>query len=419
MFQDLEKNVSKVKQSSLDLSLVTPNQRKNCLSLLSEKLDSNKAKIIEINKEEITQALKSGLDNHVLDRMRLSEDSIDRMIDSLVTVRDMPDTVSEIIETNKRSNGLIVNKVRVPLGVLGVIFESRPNVVIEIASLAIKSGNGLVMRGGKDCIKTNLYLFKLVKQSLSESGIPDDSMYFLDFIDRKAVDVILSMDEYIDLLIPRGSSELVNLVNQNAKMPSITGGVGVCHTYVDRDVDIEQAISIIDNAKTQNPSVCNALDTVIIHKEILNSLLEPLVKNLSDRNVEIKVDEDAYKIIGSNKSVSLAGKEDFGQEFLDLVVSIKTVENLDMAISHITKYGSKHSEAIITKNKDSAKYFIDKVDASAVFHNTSTRFNDGFELGLGAEVAVSTDKLHARGPMGINDLMTYKWVVLGEGQIRT
>ena len=419
MFQDLEKNVSKVKQSSLDLSLVTPNQRKNCLSLLSEKLDSNKAKIIEINKEEITQALKSGLDNHVLDRMRLSEDSIDRMIDSLVTVRDMPDTVSEIIETNKRSNGLIVNKVRVPLGVLGVIFESRPNVVIEIASLAIKSGNGLVMRGGKDCIKTNLYLFKLVKQSLSESGIPDDSMYFLDFIDRKAVDVILSMDEYIDLLIPRGSSELVNLVNQNAKMPSITGGVGVCHTYVDRDVDIEQAISIIDNAKTQNPSVCNALDTVIIHKEILNSLLEPLVKNLSDRNVEIKVDEDAYKIIGSNKSVSLAEKEDFGQEFLDLVVSIKTVENLDMAISHITKYGSKHSEAIITKNQDSAKYFIDKVDASAVFHNTSTRFNDGFELGLGAEVAVSTDKLHARGPMGINDLMTYKWVVLGEGQIRT
>ena len=419
MFQDLEKNVSKVKQSSLDLSLVTPNQRKNCLSLLSEKLDSNKAKIIEINKEEITQALKSGLDNHVLDRMRLSEDSIDRMIDSLVTVRDMPDTVSEIIETNKRSNGLIVNKVRVPLGVLGVIFESRPNVVIEIASLAIKSGNGLVMRGGKDCIKTNLYLFKLVKQSLSESGIPDDSMYFLDFIDRKAVDVILSMDKYIDLLIPRGSSELVNLVNQNAKMPSITGGVGVCHTYVDRDVDIEQAISIIDNAKTQNPSVCNALDTVIVHKEILNSLLEPLVKNLSDRNVEIKVDEDAYKIIGSNKSVSLAEKEDFGREFLDLVVSIKTVENLDMAISHITKYGSKHSEAIITKNKDSAKYFIDKVDASAVFHNTSTRFNDGFELGLGAEVAVSTDKLHARGPMGINDLMTYKWVVLGEGQIRT
>ena len=419
MFQDLEKNVSRVKQSSLDLSLVMPNQRKNCLSLLSEKLNSNKGEIIEINKKEITEALNNGLDNHVLDRMRLSHESIDRMIDSLITVRDMPDTVSEIIETNKRNNGLIVNKVRVPLGVLGVIFESRPNVVIEIASLAIKSGNGLVMRGGKDCIKTNLYLFKLVKQSLSESGIPDDSMYFLDFIDRKAVDVILSMDKYIDLLIPRGSSELVNLVNQNAKMPSITGGVGVCHTYVDKDVDIEQAISIIDNAKTQNPSVCNALDTVIIHKEILNSLLEPLVKNLSDRNVEIKVDEDAYKIIGSNKSVSLAEKEDFGQEFLDLVVSIKTVENLDMAISHITKYGSKHSEAIITKNQDSAKYFIDKVDASAVFHNTSTRFNDGFELGLGAEVAVSTDKLHARGPMGINDLMTYKWVVLGEGQIRT
>ena len=259
----------------------------------------------------------------------------------------------------------------------------------------------------------------LVRESLSESGINEDSMYFIDFTDRKAVDLILSMDRYIDLLIPRGSASLVDLVNKNAKMPSITGGIGVCHTYVDKEADIEQAINILNNAKTQNPSVCNAMDTVIVHKEILKNLLDPLSKVYLEKNVKIKADQEAYKIIGSNKGVSHATEEDFGYEFLDLVVSIKTVKNIDLAISHITKYGSKHSEAIITNDEINAKYFLDKVDASAVFHNTSTRFNDGFELGLGAEVAVSTDKLHARGPMGINDLMTYKWVVLGQGQVRT
>ena len=419
MLKNLEKNISKVYESSLSLSLVTAEQRKSCLNILSRKLDLFMIEIIEINDKEISIATDNGLDKHVIDWMKLSRESIIRMISSLVSVRDMPDTVSEIIETKKRENGLVVNKVRVPLGVLGVIFESRPNVVIEIASLAIKSGNGLVMRGGKDCILTNLYLFKLVRESLSESGINEDSMYFIDFTDRKAVDLILSMDRYIDLLIPRGSASLVDLVNKNAKMPSITGGIGVCHTYVDKEADIEQAINILNNAKTQNPSVCNAMDTVIVHKEILKNLLDPLSKVYLEKNVKIKADQEAYKIIGSNKGVSHATEEDFGYEFLDLVVSIKTVKNIDLAISHITKYGSKHSEAIITNDEINAKYFLDKVDASAVFHNTSTRFNDGFELGLGAEVAVSTDKLHARGPMGINDLMTYKWVVLGQGQVRT
>jgi len=276
----------------------------------------------------------------------------------------------------------------------------------------------LVMRGGSDCIKTNLALFELVSESMKEAGLPEKSMYFLDFTDRKAVDIILSMDKYIDLLIPRGSSSLVNLVNQKAKMPSITGGVGVCHTFIDSKIDMELALSVLDNAKTQNTSVCNALDTIIIHNESLD-IINPLFNLFLEKKVEIRADKYSYEKFNEKSKIKLASKSDFGEEFLDLIVSIKTVKNIDEAISHIEKFGSKHSEAIITNDEKQAKYFLDRVDASAVFHNTSTRFNDGFELGLGAEVAVSTDKLHARGPMGINDLMTYKWVVTGEGQLRS
>lgn len=419
MINDLEKKIFNVKQSSRNLSLLSAQQRVSAIELLSSKLLSNKHLIIKVNEDELTSASQKGLGNHILDRMKITEETIDRMVESLNIVKELPDSVSEIISSKVRDNGLMVNKVRVPLGVLGVIFESRPNVVIEIASLAIKSGNALIMRGGSDCLKTNLFLFNLVKESLDESGFPENSMYFLDYTDRKAVSLLLSMDKYIDLLIPRGSSSLVNLVNQNAKMPSITGGVGVCHTYIDDKADFDQAINIIDNAKTQNPSVCNALDTVIIHENILDQIIVPLTKALLLKNVKIKADKKSYENIKNFSGVELASLEDFGEEFLDLKLSIKTVNNLEEAIDHISNYGSKHSEAIITNDINNAKYFLEKVDSAAVFHNTSTRFNDGYELGLGAEVAVSTDKLHARGPMGINDLMTYKWVVSGSGQLRS
>tara|TARA_B110000438_G_scaffold295642_1_gene338967 strand:+ start:44 stop:1303 length:1260 start_codon:yes stop_codon:yes gene_type:complete len=419
MINDLEKKIFNVKQSSRNLSLLSAQQRVSAIELLSSKLLSNKHLIIKVNEDELTSASQKGLGNHILDRMKITEETIDRMVESLNIVKELPDSVSEIISSKVRDNGLKVNKVRVPLGVLGVIFESRPNVVIEIASLAIKSGNALIMRGGSDCLKTNLFLFNLVKESLDESGFPENSMYFLDYTDRKAVSLLLSMDKYIDLLIPRGSSSLVNLVNQNAKMPSITGGVGVCHTYIDDKADFDQAINIIDNAKTQNPSVCNALDTVIIHENILDQIIVPLTKALLLKNVKIRADKKSYENIKNLSGVELASLEDFGEEFLDLKLSIKTVNNLEEAIDHISDYGSKHSEAIITNDINNAKYFLEKVDSAAVFHNTSTRFNDGYELGLGAEVAVSTDKLHARGPMGINDLMTYKWVVSGNGQLRS
>ena len=418
MIENLEKKLIDVKKFSSELPLFDSEIRKSCLNILSSKLLSNSSKIIEINSEELKNASKNGIENHVIQRMKITENTISRMVTSLENVSNLDDTVSELIDTNIRDNGLLVNKVRVPLGVLGVIFESRPNVVVEIASLAIKSGNVLVMRGGSDCIKTNLALFKLVSEAMKEAGLPEKSMYFLDFTDRKAVDMILSMDKYIDLLIPRGSSSLVNLVNEKAKMPSITGGVGVCHTFVDSAIDVDLALSVLDNAKTQNTSVCNALDTIIIHHDSLD-IVNPLFDLFLEKKVEIRADKFSFEKYENKSKIKLAKDSDFGEEFLDLVVSIKTVQNIDEAISHIDTFGSKHSEAIISTDKKQAKYFLDRVDASAVFHNTSTRFNDGFELGLGAEVAVSTDKLHARGPMGINDLMTYKWVVTGEGQLRS
>jgi len=418
MLENLEKKLIEVKKYSSELSLLDSEKRKLCLNILASKLLKNSNKIIKVNSDELEIASKKGIDTHVLERMKITNITIERMVDSLKNVSTLNDTVSEIMETNNRENGLIVKKIRVPLGVLGVIFESRPNVVIEIASLAIKSGNGLVMRGGSDCIKTNLALFELVFESMKEAGLPEKSMYFLDFTDRKAVEIILSMDKYIDLLIPRGSSSLVNLVNDKAKMPSITGGIGVCHTFVDANIDRELALNVLDNAKTQNTSVCNALDTVIIHRNSLD-IVKPLFDLFLEKKVEIRADKDSYEKFDQNSKIKLATTYDFGEEFLDLIVSIKTVDNIDEAINHIDKFGSKHSEAIITNDANQAKYFLDKVDASAVFHNTSTRFNDGFELGLGAEVAVSTDKLHARGPMGINDLMTYKWIVTGEGQLRS
>ena len=256
MLENLEKKLIEVKKYSSELSLLDSEKRKLCLNILASKLLKNSNKIIKVNSDELEIASKKGIDTHVLERMKITNITIERMIDSLKNVSTLNDTVSEIMETNNRENGLIVKKIRVPLGVLGVIFESRPNVVIEIASLAIKSGNGLVMRGGSDCIKTNLALFELVFESMKEAGLPEKSMYFLDFTDRKAVDIILSMDKYIDLLIPRGSSSLVNLVNDKAKMPSITGGIGVCHTFVDANIDRELALNVLDNAKTQNTSVC-------------------------------------------------------------------------------------------------------------------------------------------------------------------
>ena len=418
---NLVDQISKVKFASNNLVLLEPSDREKCLKIISEELKNKSSEIMDVNSKEIMDANKNGLPKHVINRMKLSENSILQMAKSVDSVIKLSDPVNEVIETNNRDNGLIIKKIRVPLGVLAVIFESRPNVVVEIASLAIKSGNSLVLRGGKDSYNTNKFLFNIIQKALLDSNFPKHSMYFVESTDRKMVNRIMELDKYIDLLIPRGSASLVNLVNEKARMPAITGGIGVCHTYVDKSYELPKALDIIANAKIQNPSVCNALDTILIHKDILKEFVDPMFDLLADNNVEIRADQKSFESYSKSpkKLVKLAKNSDFGEEFLDLILSVKTVKNIDDAIVHISKYGSGHSEAIITKSEDDAKYFLQKVDAGAVFHNTSTRFNDGFEFGLGAEVAVSTDKMHARGPMGIIEIMTYKWQVFGNGQLRS
>ena len=317
---------------------------------------------------------------------------------------------------------MLIRRVRVPLGVIGVIYESRPNVTIDIAALCLKAGNAVILRGGKEAIRTNSALASLVREAAVTAGLPEDAVQFVETTDRGLVGEMLEMDDCIDLLIPRGSSELVNMVAEKAKMPAVTGGIGVCHAYVDASADIGKAVDVVFNAKAQRHTVCNALDTLLVHESVAGSVLNGLSGALSAAGVEVRADNRAWALLGPKRRtlrVKRASVDDFGTEFLALILSVKVVRNLDEALEHIRHYGSGHSEAVIADDMAVVERFLNEVDASAVFANASTRFNDGGEFGLGAEVAISTNKLHARGPMGIREIMSYKWVVIGDGHIRT
>ena len=343
------------------------------------------------------------------------------MINGIKNIIKLEDPIGKTIEEKTLPNGLSLRRVRVPLGVIGVIYESRPNVTIDIASLCIKSGNSTILRGGKECINTNIFLHKIIQDSIEILGFDKNYVQLIQSTDRSLVKEMLSLEKLIDYMIPRGSENLVKFVSENAKMPAVTGGIGVCHTYVDEFADIKTGIDVVVNAKTQRYTVCNAMDTLLLHEKIAKKFLIQLVPLLEKHSVEIRADEKSFELIETmnyKNNLSKASKNDFGKEFLDLILSIKIVNNLDDSISHIDNYGSKHSEAIISENNDNIEKFLNFVDASAVFANTSTRFNDGFEFGLGAEVAVSTSKLHARGPMGLESITSYKWKVIGNGQIR-
>jgi glutamate-5-semialdehyde dehydrogenase len=308
----------------------------------------------------------------------------------------------------------------VPLGVVGVIYESRPNVTVDIAVLCFKSGNACILRGGKEAINSNVALAGLIRDAVAAAGGPEAAVQFVEDTDRALVRQMLSMREYIDLVVPRGSAELVNFVGENATMPAITGGVGVCHTYVDPTADIAAAVAVVTNAKIRRPSVCNALDTVLVHSQAAPRFLPLLAVELGVAGVEMRCDGRAVSLLGAQKDAKVvaATPEDFGKEFLDLILSVKVVDSFDEALGHIEEYGSGHSEAIMTSDDAAAERFLNEVDAAAVFVNASTGFNDGFEFGLGAEVAISTNKFHARGPMGLRELTSYKWVVTGSGHTR-
>jgi glutamate-5-semialdehyde dehydrogenase len=328
--------------------------------------------------------------------------------------------VGEVIETHTLPNGLVISKRRVPLGVIGAIYESRPNVTIDISSLCLKSGNATILRGGKESIHSNSALAELVQEAITRAGVPDGAVQFIENTDRSLVNRMLKMGNCIDLIVPRGGAGLIKFVKENAAMPVVAGGIGVCHTYVDKSADIDKAVAIVFNAKVQRPTVCNALDSLLVHEDIAVNYLPHIATELAKAGVEMRCDEKSLSILKQVPSLKLtmATEDDWGKEFLSLVIAIKIVSSLDEAIEHIDKYGSGHSEAIVSEDHDSAMRFLNEVDAACVYANASTRFTDGSQFGLGAELGISTQKMHARGPIGLKEITSYKWVIFGSGQIR-
>jgi glutamate-5-semialdehyde dehydrogenase len=410
----------KAKSASYELGITSTAKKNKALKLLADNLKKYSADIINENKKDLS--ISKNLGDAFLDRLELNNKRIEDLINQINKIVELPDPIGEIIDKNIRSDGLKISRVKVALGVIGVIYESRPNVTIDIASLCLKTGNSVILRGGKESFHTNLFLSKLIRSSLSSVGINKESVQFIENTERSTINDLLKMDKHIDLMIPRGGEQLINLVSKESTMPSIVGGIGVTHLYIDKSADLKQSIEIAINSKTQRPSVCNALDTILVHKKIAPEFTPSIISALNTKNVEIKCDPSTFSLIDKNfkdnMNINEATENDWGTEFLSLKISIKTVESLQEAIEHIKKYGSGHTEAITAKDEVARNIFLKEIDASAVMSNASTRFNDGGEFGLGAEIAISTNKFHARGPMGLDSLTSYKWIVEGSGHIR-
>jgi len=405
------------------LGLLPTNVRNAALLDMACRLDAVDDDLWQANQADIAEARAAGIAPALLDRATLSAKKVQSMAQGCRDVAALPDPLGESFDGRTMPNGLRMAKKRVPLGVLAVIFESRPNVTIDISALGVKTGNAVIMRGGKECLRTNIVLIDLVRAACEANGIPADVVQLITSTDRALVPELLSMDDVIDLVIPRGGTGLQNLVKQYAKMPVVYGGIGVCHLYVDASADIEKCIPLINNAKTQAPSVCNALDTVLVHRSVVSQLLPAMTANLNASGVKVLCDEPSLQALAGAPGivadlVAPAQLEDYGQEFLSLKLSVKVVDSLDEAMAHIARYGTNHSDGILTNDYTNAKRFLDEVNSAAVYVNASTRFTDGGEFGLGAEVAISTQKMHARGPMGLRELTTYKWVIEGDYHIR-
>lgn len=408
------------KTASRKLAIVDAKTINDILINIADSILHRSKEIIEANLIDIDAARDLSLDDHMIDRLLLNDDRIQKMCEGVISIARLQSPIGIEYESKVLENGIELSQRSVPLGVIGVIYESRPNITVDISALCLKSNNAVILRGGKESINSNICLTNIIRECLFKADLPENSVQLIADTDRKVIDRLLKMDEYIDFLIPRGGSELVNKVAAESRMPTVVGGIGVCHTYVDKNADMEMATKIILNAKTQRPSVCNALDTVLIHSRAAPQFLPFLLQSFSDKDVEMRCDTRTLSIIGKtdNRLIIKASEDDFGTEFLSLTAAIKIVDSLEDAINHINNHGFGHSEAIITDDQSSANKFVNEVDASAVFVNASTRFNDGGEFGLGAEVAISTGKTHARGPMGLKSLTSYKWIAFGSGQIR-
>ena len=412
---NLELLCRNAKKASKELRAIGTLDKNKALLTIASDLEAKKQLILEENKKDIEKAVQNGMNKGLLDRLTLTADRIDGIAEGVRQVASLPDPVGELTEMKQLPNGLKVGKKRVPLGVAGVIYESRPNVTVDTAVLCLKASNAVVLRGGSDAYCSNKILSDIMRASLEKCAISANCVCFVEDTSRETATALMKMNSYLDVLIPRGGAGLIRSVVQNATVPVIETGVGNCHIFVDESANEDMALSIIVNAKTSRPSVCNAAESLLIHKNVSDEFFTKLHRALKEKNVEIRGCE---KTVQKMDCDSVATDEDFGTEFLSLTISVKIVEDITEAIDHIEKYSTGHSECIITNDYTNANLFLDSIDSAAVYVNASTRFTDGFEFGLGAEIGISTQKLHARGPMGIKELTTYKYIILGSGQIR-
>lgn len=411
---ELNDILQNVKNASKKMATSSQIERKKLLENIALKLDERREEIKKANKIDIDNAKNMELSSALIDRLILTDKEIDGMIKAVREISMQKEVVGDIISGSTRPNGLKIRKVRVPLGVVGIIYESRPNVTIDSAALCIKSGNCAVLRGGKESINSNIVLSEIISDALESTGFSKDSIYLIKDIDRSIIKEIAQAKGLIDVIIPRGGENLINYVVDNAKIPVIMHNKGVCHVFIDESADYQDALSITFNAKVQRPSACNAMETLLIHKNAVDNVLVEIANMLQEVDVDLRGCPETLKLVDCRPAI----EEDYYAEYSDLILAIKVVENIDEAINHINKYGSGHSESIITKNYYSAEKFLKEVDAAAVYVNASTRFTDGGEFGLGAEIGISTQKLHVRGPMGAEDLTTTKYMIYGSGQLR-
>jgi glutamate-5-semialdehyde dehydrogenase len=415
--RDLVINIAKQAKEASSLMASASTEKKNkALLILAELLDKERELIKKENNKDLKLAREKGLDSAKIDRLTLSDKVIDSMKKGCLEVASLPDPVGAIETMWKRPNGLLVGRMRIPLGVIGMIYESRPNVTIDAGILCVKASNAVILRGGSEAFNSNQILAKLFSKALEEASLPKEAVQLIPTTDREAVKEMLKLEEYIDVIIPRGGEGLIRAVVEGARMPVLKHYKGVCHIYVDKDVDLDRAVEIIYNAKVQRPGVCNALECLLVHEKIAPTLLPKVGEKLGSAGVKFRAEKRAFEYL--EKWAEAADDKDFGYEFLELKMAVKVVSSQDEAQQHIRKYGSNHTEAILTNNHQRAMKFLKEVDASLVLVNASTRFNDGGELGLGAEIGISTSKLHAYGPMGVKELTSTKFVAFGEGQIR-
>ena len=417
---ELELKARRAKEATRRLAFLPTATKNRVLRGVAAALTARAEGIIAANREDYAEAEASGMSAAMLDRLLLNEERVQGMAADVLTVAGLPDPIGQTFASRTLPNGLQLSKRRVPLGVIAAIYESRPNVTIDISSLCLKSGNACLLRGGKEARRSNLALARVVQQACAAEGLPEGAVEFIESTDRSLVNRLLMLRQCIDLVIPRGGAELIRLVAEHATMAVVTGGIGVCHAFVDRSADVEMALRIVHNAKVQRPTVCNALDCILVHEGIAADFLPRLRDLWRQPGVEMRCDAAALAALGgvAAPGVVAATESDWGREFLALVAAVKVVGGLDEALAHIARYGSGHSEAIITQDYRSSRRFQAEVDAACVYVNASTRFTDGSQFGLGAEIGISTQKFHARGPMALEEITSYKWVALGDGQVR-